>query len=281
MRAPLRPPMPYSGGKQRVATAIASLLPQHESYVEPFAGALSVLLAKTPSSMETVNDINGDLMTFWRVLRDDPDELARACALTPHSRAEYVASWGRDGDINDVERARRVWVHLTQSRGSRLTRSGWRFVHGGNRMALSAYLDGYVSRIAEVAERLKLVSLECRDALEVIASYGLPSALFYVDPPYLMDTRHGAQYRDEFGAVEQHEQLLEALEATPAAVVLSGYAHPLYERRLADWERHEFTSLNMRGSVRTEVVWIRAADSTRPARRSEPVAPPLFEDGAA
>lgn len=268
--------MPYSGGKQRVAEAIADLLPPHASYVEPFAGALSVLLAKQPSEMETVNDLNGDLVTFWRVLRDRPDDLERACALTPHSRGEYRSSWDRPDDLDDVERARRVWVHLTQSRGSRMTRSGWRFVHGGNRLPLAAYLDGYVGRMSAVAERLRRVSLECRDALDVIAAYGLPEAVLYVDPPYLADVRHGTQYPNEFQTVDQHERLLDALEATPAAVVLSGYAHPLYDDRLTWWDRHEFASQNMRGASRVEVVWIRAANQGRPARPTS--APLLFEE---
>lgn len=259
----MRPPMPYSGGKQRVSAQIAALLPPHESYVEPFAGALSVLLAKDPAPMETVNDINGDLVTFWRVLRDRPDELERACALTPHSRAEYLASRDRPDDLDELERARRVWVQITQSLGSRMTKSGWRFVHGGNRMPLAAYLDGYVARFADVAERIKGVSLECRDALEVIAAYGLPDAVLYVDPPYIYQTRYGTQYPVEFGRIEQHERLLDLLQRTPAAVVLSGYSHELYERRLVDWERHEFASINMRGNSRTEVVWIRAADASR------------------
>lgn len=81
----MRPPIAYYGGKQRVAQAISSMLPAHSHYVEPFAASLAVLLAKPASRLETVNDLDGDLMTFWRVLRDQPQELTRACALTPHS----------------------------------------------------------------------------------------------------------------------------------------------------------------------------------------------------
>ncbi len=262
--------MPYSGGKQRIAQAIADLLPPHESYIEPFAGALSVLLAKEPAPLEVVNDLNGDLVTFWRILRDQPDDLERVCALTPHARLEYRESWARPGDMSDLERARRVWVHLTQSRGSRLTRSGWRFVHGGNRRPLAAYLGGYVGRIADVAERIREVSIECRDAIEVIRAYGLPDAVLYVDPPYLTETRYGGQYEHEFGSPDQHERLLDALEATPAAVVLSGYASPLYDRRLSEWARHEFQSFNMRGAPRTEVVWIKPTNQPRVTVSDQP-----------
>jgi DNA adenine methylase len=93
-RQVVKPPFAYYGGKTTLAPIIANLLPQHEHYVEPFAGSLAVLLAKTPSRAETVNDLDGDLVTFWRVLRDRPDELERACALTPHSREEYEQACG-------------------------------------------------------------------------------------------------------------------------------------------------------------------------------------------
>ena len=120
----MRPPFAYYGGKTTIAARIASLLPEHRHYVEPFAGSLAVLLAKTPAGFETVNDLDGNLMTFWCVLRDQPDELARVCALTPHSRAEHQAAYDLDA-VDDLERARRVWVCLTQGRGNTLRRTGW------------------------------------------------------------------------------------------------------------------------------------------------------------
>lgn len=257
----MKPPMPYSGGKQIVAAKIAALLPEHDHYVEPFGGALSVLLAKAPAKIETVNDLNGDLITFWRVLREQPEGLERVCALTPHSRAEYLGA--RDLEADDLERARRVWVQLTQGRGARLgVKTGWRFVHGTNRMTLARYLDGYLARIAPAAERLRNVTLECRDAFELFDAYERPGALFYVDPPYLGDARHGEQYAHEFITTEDHTRLLDRLRRSPAAVVVSGYTHPLYEDALADFERHTFASTAMTGEPRVEVVW-----TNRPTRQ--------------
>ncbi|WP_234425557.1 DNA adenine methylase [Streptomyces kebangsaanensis] len=101
-----------------------SLLPPHEHYVEPFAGGLSVLLAKQPSRMETVSDLDAELMTFWRALRDRPTELIRACALTPHSRAELAATWDPTND--ELELARRIWCRLAQGRSGTLRNTGWR-----------------------------------------------------------------------------------------------------------------------------------------------------------
>lgn len=257
--------MPYAGGKQRVATAIADLLPPHRHYVEPFAGALSVLLAKPVSPMETVNDINGDLVAFWRVLRDRPTELERMCALTPHSRQELRESQ-QATPTNDLERAWRVWVQLTQCRGASLDArksSGWRYIQGGgNKMSLARYLDGYLARIAPAADRLRLVSIECRDAFDVIRDYGRVDACLYVDPPYLASVRNSRVYAHEMDAVPEHERLLEALLSTPAAVVLSGYASPLYDEALTGWDRREFSTLDQRGNTRCEVVWINRSRST-------------------
>src|ERR1043165_4565225 len=123
----LRPPFAYYGGKTKLAARSAGLLPGHSHYVEPFAGSLAVLLAKDPTRLETVNDIDGDLMLFWRVLRDQPEQLARVCALTPHSRAERELARQRPDEVPELERARRVWVCLSQGRTGTLRPTGWRF----------------------------------------------------------------------------------------------------------------------------------------------------------
>ena len=198
MTVALRPPFAYYGGKTRMAAGIASLLPAHTHYVEPFAGSLAVLLAKPPSAFETVNDLDDNIVTFWRVLRDHPDELMRVCAQTPHSRAEYLAC-RRDFDapgITDVERARRVWTSLTQGRGGTLRVTGWRhFQDTGTRLSMPGYLESYVDRMRSAAGRLANVSLEARDALDVIRDYGKhPTICIYADPPYLGATRSSRQY---------------------------------------------------------------------------------------
>jgi DNA adenine methylase len=267
---PLRPPFNYFGGKQRVAERIAALLPEHRHYVEPFAGGLSVLLAKPPSKLETVNDLDGDLMTFWRVLRDRPDDLCRVAALTPHSRAEQAAA--RDLDVaDDLERARRVWVTLAQGRGGVLRNTGWRFFSDpdGTNTSMPGYLAGYVGRMPPAAARLSAVSLECRDALDVIADYGKHrDVCIYADPPYLGSTRGwGNNYRHELRTDEQHQAVAEALHACEASVVLSGYHSPLYDEMYGDWARVEIPSYTGNGNVnaRTEVLW-----SNRPLDAAAP-----------
>lgn len=258
------PPMAYYGGKTRLAAKITALLPDHDHYIEPFAGSLAVLLAKPPSRMETVNDLDGLLMTFWRVLRDKPTELARACALTPHSRAELETARAADlSELDDVEVARLVWVQISQARGGTMRSTGWRAYidPGGTKTSMPGYLDAYVDRMADCAQRLHNVSLENRPALEVIAKYGqVARCCLYVDPPYLGATRsHGGNgYRLEMRGRDEHVELLDALQECRAAVVLSGYHSDLYAQALADWDRIEIPTITGQATTsaaRTEVIW--------------------------
>lgn len=256
----MRPPVPYFGSKSTLAPWIVSLLPRHEHYVEPFAGSLAVLFAKAPSRMETVNDLDHELVTFWRVLRDRPDELIRACALTPHSRAELDATW--EPTTDELELARRIWCRLAQGRSGTLRKTGWRHYidPAGSVTSMPGYLEAYRDRLAAAAERLMTVSLECRPALELIAAYGSrPGVLLYVDPPYLGSTRGwGRNYRVEMKDDQEHRDLAAALWDCSATVVLSGYDSPLYAELYEGWHRYASATWtgNAKGNkARTEVVW--------------------------
>lgn len=258
----MKGPVPYFGSKQNIADWIVALLPKHEHYVEPFAGGLSVLLAKRPSQMETVNDLDGHLMTFWRVLRSRPEDLMRVCALTPHSRSEQIAAYDPLDGEDELEVARRVWVRLTQGRSGMLRRTGWRHhVHpAGSATSMPGYLEAYVDRMAASAERLHAVSLECLPALDLIAKYGSHrSVLLYVDPPYLGSTRGwGRQYQHEMKTDDEHRTLASALGDCRAAVVLSGYDSPLYAELYEGWHRYEqvtTTGNAKKAKSRTEVLW--------------------------
>lgn len=255
----MKSPVPYFGGKQRIAPWISSLLPDHDHYVEPFCGGLSVLLAKPPSRMETVNDLDVELVTFWRVLRDRPGELIRACALTPHSRAEQLTSYEPVED--DLELARRVWVRLSQGRSGQTRKTGWRHHVNpfGNDLSMPGYLEAYVDRMAAVAERLHRVSLEALPALDMVAKYGAqPNCLLYVDPPYLGSTRPNGDYRFDMKTELEHRELADALADCKAAVVLSGYGSDLYAELYDGWHRYETATTTGNGKgdkARTEVLW--------------------------
>lgn len=258
----LRSPVPFYGSKARIAETIVAMFPPHTHYVEPCAGSLSVLLAKPPARMETINDLDGDLMVFWRVLRDRPADLERVCALTPYSRGEHRAALITD-DLDDLERARRIWVRLTQGRSGSLRRTGWRHARTAeDGFRGPARLHTYLDRIAPAAQRLRRVSLECRPAVELLRDYGTgPRAhrtLIYLDPPYLGATR-ARNYRIEATTAAAHTELAEQAHQCSATVIVSGYPCDLYDRQLyPDWYRYELPAYTTQGGgvhTRTEVLW--------------------------
>ncbi|MEV5677264.1 DNA adenine methylase [Streptomyces sp. NPDC052179] len=265
-----RSPVPYFGAKSSAAPWITSLLPSHRHYVEPYCGGLSVLLAKAPSVMETVNDLDGELMAFWRVLRDSPSDLIRACALTPHSRTELAAAYEPADPGDELELARRVWCRLAQGRTGTLRTTGWRHYidPAGSATGMPGYMAAYVDRLAAAAERLHHVSLESLPALDLIAKYGkAPDVLLYVDPPYLGSTRAWANYRHEMRSEGSHRELASALTACKASVLLSGYDSPLYDELYAGWHRVEQKAAtgNAKASRgRTEVLWSNRSLTSRP-----------------
>lgn len=255
----MKPPFTYYGAKVTIADRIVALLPDHDHYVEPFAGSLAVLMAKPPSWHETVNDLDGDLMLFWKILRDRPADLERVCALTPHSRAEHAAAYERSDD--ELEQARRVWVKLTQGRAGTLRKTGWRFYidPAGSSSSMPGYIAGYVGRMAAAAERLSKVSLECRPALDMIRAYGVQSrCLLMCDPPYLGTTRTSVNYQHEMPGEAEHRELAKILAECHSAVVVCGYPSPLYDELYDGWHRADIATATGQAhtwSARTEVLW--------------------------
>lgn len=250
-------PLAYFGGKGRLARTIADLFPEHETYVEPFAGSLAVLLAKRRSRIEIVNDLDRDLVTFWRVVRDHPHEFARLLALTPHARTEYEhALTDPPTDTTDLERARRLWVRVMQGRGAGNTNVGWRWRTAGSPLSF----DSNIARMGTVGQRLRNVTIENRDALAVIRRHtDNPNALLYLDPPYVQSTRSG-NYRHEYTDA-QHAALADAVADAAATVVISGYESHDYTDHFRQWEITRLRSFSTVGfaeggaTERIEILW--------------------------
>lgn len=276
----MRPPFAYPGGKARLAQAIVSRLPDHRVYVEPFAGALSVLLAKPRVGVEMANDLDGDVVNWWRCLRDRPDELIAALAATPYARDEYNASWTDTDD--PVEQARRWWVRVQQGVAHKFgSKSGWQCSASDGRGSTSKASTVWrkVKGLDAIADRLVQVLIENRPAVDVIEMMDSPHTLFYLDPPYLPETfnsKGGGAYRHTM-TVDDHRELAQVLMDARGAVVLSGYPSPLYEELYDGWDRAELTgradTANRSGADlgRVEVLW-----SNRDLLSIEPLA--LFEE---
>lgn len=250
------PVLRYPGGKHRLAPWIVAHLPPHRVYVEPCFGSGAVYFAKPKVRSSVLNDIDGEVVNLWRVLREQPEDLARLIALTPWAREEYDAS--RDPAASPLERARRFLVRSWQSHGQRLgRRSGWR--HDGpapNRsISVTDEWKRLPSRILAAVEPLRDAMIENRPAVDVIRRYAGEHVLVYADPPYLQGTREPDIYAHEMSEAE-HEALLAALLAHPGPVVLSGYDSELYSVRLASWTRAAHPAIAEHGERREEVLWL-------------------------
>jgi len=254
----------YPGSKWSMAEWIIEHMPPHQTYLEPFFGSGAVFFNKPPSPLETINDIDGDVVNLFRVIRDRPEELARLVYWTPYSREEYYASYDMDG-ADELERARRFLVRCWMARGAKTSdRTGWRHIIDHSGPSVVKWWNELPGKIAEIAERLKNVQLEQQPAIQLIQRYKRPDVLIYADPPYLLSLRSGRMYKHEM-TDEDHAELLDVLEAHPGPVLLSGYANPLYDERLRHWHRVEHRALAEAGRTRTEVLWLNpvAAESAR------------------
>ncbi|MFS8536062.1 MAG: DNA adenine methylase [Limnochordales bacterium] len=264
----------YYGGKGRAWRHIIPHFPEHHTYVEPFGGSAAVLLNKEPSPVEVYNDIDSNVVTIFRVLRDHPDELRRALELTPYSREEYVRCLGPLDGLDDVEKARRLIVRYRQTfggKGQQATPGQWRYsvTASGRGMAseVSRWLSTIDAVLPAVIERFRQVQIENLPWQEIVRRYDTPDTLFYCDPPYLLSTRNGhAAYQYEM-TTEEHRELAEVLNSVRGHVVLSGYASPEYDEWYRGWKRVEFgavahAGLKRNGDKRTsrvEVLWIKPA----------------------
>lgn len=261
MSARLHPIIKYPGSKWRMADWIVSLMPPHKSYMEAFFGSGAVFFTKPRSRIETINDLDGEIVNLFRVVRDMPEALERAVALTPYSREEYERAWERHkaGDVTDpVELARITLVRYSQTHGScSYYKSGWKNDRAGREYAYAVrYWNQLPEWIAATVERLKEAQIEQADGVELIRRFASPEVLIYADPPYVLSTRKQRQYNVEMADNAQHEALLAALLAHPGPVILSGYESALYNNALKGWTKlHRQTQCEC-GGARTETLWL-------------------------
>lgn len=267
-----RPVLRWHGGKWKLAPWVLEHLPAHRCYVEPFGGAASVLLRKPRSYAEVYNDLDGEVVNLFRVLRaaNSAADLERALRLTPFAREEHKAAYEDTDD--PVERARRLIALSFMGFGSnghnRRRKTGFR--SNGNRSGTTPAHDwrNYPDSIAAVVDRLQGVVIESRDACEVMAAHDEPTTLHYVDPPYLPETRAmgnkydltyaGGMYAHEL-TTDDHRKLLTFLRGLRGMVVLSGYPSALYDDALEGWQRIDRAAHADGARDRVECLWLNPA----------------------
>ena len=238
-----------------MAEWIVSHFPTHIHYLEPYAGTLAAFFAKDKAPHEVVNDMDDRLVNLFAIVRTRGDELARAIAMTPYSRAEYYASYEPSDD--PLEDARRFLVRSWQAHGFKsFCRTGWRNNGVKSFQPITILWNDLPDRILAVVARLKDAELENAPAVALIERYKSADTLIYADPPYVLSTRKGRKlYRHEMTDTD-HLILLDALDTHPGPVVLSGYHCALYDDRLAHWSVRERKVQAEKGQTRTEVLWL-------------------------
>lgn len=236
----------WYGGKFNHLDWLLPLLPGAHHYCEPFSGSAAVLLNRIPAPVETYNDIDGDVVNFFQVLRDSPDQLARAIALTPFSREEFsLAITDRPQPITKLERARRFYIRARQARtglAQTATLGRWANCKETSRAGMSGVVSrwaGGIEALPEIGTRLLRVQIENRPACDVIRLYDSPTTLFYCDPPYLHETRGDSKaYGFEMNE-DEHVELAATLNGCCGKVALSGYRNALMDRLFKGWRRFD------------------------------------------
>ena len=251
----------YPGSKQRIAPWIIEQMPKHHSYLEPYAGGIAVLLNKEPSRIETINDLDGDVINLFRVIQrpGTREELIRLIVYTPYARAVYDNAFpDNPDDLTEVERAANFLIRSWMGHGFRTCeKTGWKkgvYSDSGAAYAVR-YWNDLPEVITGVAQRLKMVQIENRPAVDLIKAFNHSNILIYADPPYVLSTRNRKNYRYEM-TDQDHVELLEALLLHTGPVMISGYDNEIYSEYLKGW-RKESTPARAENSLpRTECLWM-------------------------
>jgi DNA adenine methylase len=253
----------WYGGKFSHLGWLLPLLPECRHFVDLFGGSAAVLLNRDPSPLETYNDLDGEVVNFFRVLRDRKQALVEAIGLTPFSREELALAVIETGG-DPLERARRFYVRARQVRtGLAQTASlgRWANCKGTSRAGMSGVVSrwlGGVEGLPDIADRLLRVQIENRPAVDAVRSYDDPETLFYADPPYVHSTRGDASaYAYEMGD-DDHRALAGALASARGKVAVSGYRCDLMDTLYAGWRRHDAAAKRCPASkgLRRECLWM-------------------------
>jgi DNA adenine methylase len=227
-------PFKWVGGKSRLRKQIIEVLPLHTCYVEVFAGAAWVLFGKPPSDVEILNDIDQELVTFFRVVRENPEALIASFEWELVARAEFERLAGLEPrQLTDVQRAHRFYYLIMAGWGGELNypRFGTSITDGGHGNRLIGALKTLRSRLQPVHDRLRTVIIENLDWRECIDRYDRTGTVMYLDPPY---PGNKCNYYHNMRDWQDHQALRDRLKTTNCRWVLSSYDTPevrgLYEQ---------------------------------------------------
>lgn len=245
----LNSPFKWVGGKSRLRKHIIELLPSHTCYVEPFAGAAWVLFGKSPSDVEVINDIDQDLINFFRVVKHKPEELIRSFEWELVSRAEFDRLASLDPvNLTDVQRAHRFYYLIMAGWGGELhyPRFQTSITDGGHGNRLIGALETLRKRLEPVHIRLRTVIVENLDWKKCVDRYDREGTVMYIDPPY---PNNKVNYAHNMRDWESHKALAGRLEKTECLWILSTYDTPEMHDLFSG---HEITKLRSSSGMNTK-----------------------------
>ena len=246
----------YPGAKNRIADWICEYIPPHEVYLEPYFGSGAVFFNKEPARIETVNDLDGEVDNYFRIVRERPEELASLLAQTPYSRDEYKKAYDQRDGITDIERARRFAVRCWMGFGcSNRYKNGFRIRQQRTSPWTTKAWRQFPEVIVEAGNRILNAQIENLPALELLNRYDTEDVFVYADPPYLHGTRKGYLYQHEMDDKE-HIKLLTTLSCHPGKVLISGYDNDLYNNMLLGWNKVQRKTQAEKGLPRIETLWM-------------------------
>jgi DNA adenine methylase len=254
-----RPVLIYFGGKFRLSSWVSSFFPSHKTYVEAFAGAASVLMSKPRSKYEIYNDLNDQIVTVFRVLRNQKSakELERQLRLTPFSRTEFLGACEIEKN-DEIEIARKAIIRSFMGFSSDAlfnpNSKGFKGACITSFTPPQADWVNYWDCIKAFTKRLEGGSIENKDALELIARLDAEDTLFYLDPPYVQETRRAGTYMAHEMVDADHIRLIDLVKNLKGFVVLSGYDHAIYNS--LDWEKRTIESKTNNNQTRVETIWL-------------------------
>jgi DNA adenine methylase len=283
----IRSPFGYFGSKFRLASTIINHIPPHNAWVEAFCGSISLTLAKPPAPIEVINDINGEIVNFFKQLRDNPRELCRQISLTPYARKEFIQSRNAS-PASELERARVFLVNtmMSMNGASGIDKGGFSISQSYSRDGKEARVSRWYhlpERLELIVERLRSIRIESRDAIDLLNSFAnRPATLVYLDPPYLGKRMRG--YDFDANCEKFHTRLLSAAKNASCMILLSGYSNALYSDMLT--KKDGWTNVTIETQTRghngidkgrVEMLWSNASCTNALAKKRIPVRLSKFE----
>lgn len=234
----MRPPFKCHGGKSYLAKWIIEQLPENYQemiYLEPFCGGASVLLNKEPSQEEIINDLDENIITLFRIIRDQCIQFLRKIKRIRYKETNFNAALKRADFPSDLHMAINEFILRRMSRGGLKKAFAWsNRKRGGQPGEINAW-ETIIDLIPEISQRLQNVIILNKPAIQLLKVFDEPNVLVYADPPYLHETRESPDAYTHEMLVDDHIALAEVLNNFKGKVLISGYPSRLYSKLYKNW----------------------------------------------